>query len=265
MDDADVIIPFRTDHGPRVDHLRWVSDRWHNHGYRVHVGMHTGPALWNKARAVEDAMPHTRAPVLIVADADVWPADPDAVRTAVHQSIRNGRWAVPHHYVHRLDHEATVAYKNGTLTDYKRAGHDRVPYGGMIGGGLFVVRRADYIRCGGLDPRFVGHTGEDEALGYLFTALIGYPWRGNTDLIHLYHPAQPTKGDPRVKDANNRRLHEYKANRGNKGAMWRRVREIKEAMSVQAAEKATVDKNDPRSRMDGGSGGTDHLTGRRSY
>lgn len=238
MTSAHVLIPYRPDEGPRDRHLAWVLQQWREQGLvqGAYVGMHK-KGLWNKAKAVAKALAHSQADVVVIADADVWMPKQLHLAKAIEHVADNGGWAMPHHYVHRLTEEASELYKDDPSLNHKKLGHDRVAYGGMIGGGMFVIRRTDYLKVGGLDPAFEGHTGEDEALGYLLSTLLGYPWRGRGDLVHLWHPAQPTKHDPQVRAHNEKRLQQYKMARGKQGPMSRRSREIREAISPTLAEQ----------------------------
>jgi hypothetical protein len=64
------------------------------------------------------------------------------------------------------------------------------PYKGIEGGGVVVASR-QVLEAVPLDVRFIGWGGEDEAHAIALRALVGEPWRGDADLIHLYHPPQP--------------------------------------------------------------------------
>lgn len=177
------------------------------------VGMDVdGP--WCKAAAIAAALDWSTSDVVIVADADVWPADPDEIRRCI-EALDGHGWAIPHGDVHRLDQEAT-----GTLitTGTPGAGRAQRPYWGTAGGGIVALRRDTYIGCP-LDRRFVGWGQEDESWAMALAALHGQPWRGRSDLWHLWHPPQE-RLNRRVGSAEGQQLQRrYRAARRDPAAM----------------------------------------------
>lgn len=180
----DVLIPYRPGCEHRERALRWVLDRWKSLGHQPHVGSDAdGP--WCKAAAIEAALSESTSPVVIVADADVWPSDPDEIRRCV-ESLEAHRWAIPHGDVHRLDEPSTIdLIDTGTPGD----GRAERPYWGRAGGGIVVLRSDTYRDCP-IDRRFSGWGQEDESWAMALTTLAGAPYRGACDLWHLWHPPQ---------------------------------------------------------------------------
>lgn len=170
--------------GPRGDAWGFVQGHLCRYGWPVQAGFVCGDE-WVKAHAVAYGIAHTDADVLIVHDADVI-ASEMCVRSAV-QVVTDGvaAWAMPHGLVHRYDKRSTLAMY---AADHASAPtFERWPYGGMIGGGIVVVRRDVYEDCP-LDARFVGWGGEDQSWGNALLTLHGPPWRGSCSLVHLWHP-----------------------------------------------------------------------------
>lgn len=233
MIDADILIPHRSDDGgPRDAHLQWVTDQYHTHfpDWDIHVGTHT-QGLWDKAAAVADALAHSSADILIITDNDVWVHSPDDLLRAV-AATPVAHWALPHTRVYRLDEAATALYTDDPTTDPRTQNLDRRPYHGVMGGGIFAITRQAYVEHGGLDPRFLGHTGQDISFGYLMQTLVGDPWRGRSDLVHLYHPANPAKSDPALQKTNRALLNRYHRARHRPQAMARLQRETRELSSL---------------------------------
>jgi hypothetical protein len=67
---------------------------------------------------------------------------------------------------------------------------DERPYEGVLGGGMFVMRR-DAYEAAPMDRRFRGWGQEDISAGLAWSTLYGRPWRGMEPLWHLWHPPMP--------------------------------------------------------------------------
>lgn len=142
-----------------------------------------GPEPWVKAAALTpaiEALPEGE--VVVVSDADVWCDVGEAV-----SAVQDGAaWAVPHAGVFRLDRQSTA----DLIAGGEPGELAQLPYRGLLGGGIVVLRRETYLDCP-MDPRFVGWGQEDESWGLALEALHGTRWRGQERLIHLWHPAPP--------------------------------------------------------------------------
>jgi len=221
--DVAVVIPWRDGCPHRRDALRWVTGRWaaEHPAWPVVIGTcPDGP--WVKAAAVTDAMTHTSAEVVVVTDADVWC---DGIPAAVNAADSHG-WAVPHLLVHRLDRDATNALTAG-LGD--TGGRDQHPYAGYEGGGIVVLRR-DAWQEAPLDPRFTGWGQEDEAWAIALRTLVGPPWRGTHDLIHLWHPPQDRLNRAVGSRDSIRLLRRYVDAHGDRAAMSALIEEATSAV-----------------------------------
>lgn len=219
---AEVVIPWQAGCPHREAALEWVRGRWDAAGFPSVVGTTEGP--WCKAAAVADGLTRTTADVVIVSDADVWC---DGITDAVAQVDAHG-WAVPHRLVHRLSADSTAAVLAGSdwhgLPLSRDNARDRRPYEGYRAGGIVVLRR-DVIDTVPLDRKFVGWGGEDEAWSMALTLLIGEPWQGDADLVHLWHPPQ-------------QRMTRTRGSRDSQGllAAYRRARRSPEEMRALVEE-----------------------------
>lgn len=145
--------------------------------FEVVLGETTG--AWSKGAAVANALERSSGDVLVVHDADV--IVEDGLSAAIDNCVT---WAVPHLTVKRLSPAATEALHAGHVTrEYQRV------HKGFLGGGVTVVKRDIYESCP-IDPRFEGWGQEDESWALALTTLHGTPWRGESDLTHLWHPPQ---------------------------------------------------------------------------
>ena len=183
---VSVLVPFRGDGGHRDAAWRWVASWWagRHPGWQVVAG--SGPdGPWCKALAVADALSRADADVLVVADADVVT---DGVAEAVAAVEGGAPWAVPHGWVPRLWEAATRLVYSGVPWQQAEqvGGLHRGIYQGVAGGGMAVLRRADYQRCP-LDPRFAGWGQEDDSWYLALLTLVGKPVRWTEPLVHLWH------------------------------------------------------------------------------
>lgn len=183
----EVIVPWRGGCPDRERALAWASTRYPSSWRLTLARCPDGP--WVKALAVKPALEHSRADVVVVADADVWcEATADAV-----QAVRDGApWAKPHGYVYRLTQDATADVLAGA-PPHKGMPVTRDPYRGLAGGGIVVAPRSTLLDVP-LDPRFEGWGGEDASWGWALNALAGPAWRGEAPLCHLWHPPQDKAG-----------------------------------------------------------------------
>jgi hypothetical protein len=134
-------------------------------------------------------------------------------------------WAVPHRYVHRLSEGATAALLNGQAWDGIPLAERE--YVGVDGGG-FVVARRETLLDAPLDPRFVGWGQEDTSWAAALDCLAGGHWRGDADLIHLYHPPQERMTRTRGSRASWALYRRYHATRVRPDAMRALIDEAKE-------------------------------------
>lgn len=183
-----VLIPFHGDCPHRKKALEFTRKR-----YPWPVTVAEGGEPWSKGAALRPAVEAATADILIVADSDcVTEGLPAAI-----EAVKDGApFAVPHGKVYRLTEAGTDRFMESG--EY---GHpfDRRPYRGMAGGGFVVAPRETLLDCPP-DPRFKFWGQEDESWALALTCLHGMPWRGDADLIHLYHPPAPRmsrrKGSP---------------------------------------------------------------------
>lgn len=171
---------------------------------------------WRKGRVIEAARARTTAGLLVVHDSDLL-VDLEALIESV-RSVRAGEfsWATPYVDVNRLDRESTVALYEGR--DQPRT-LERGPHTGMRGGGVTVVTAGAFDDVGGIDPRFVGWGGEDEAFGIALGALHGKGARHAGVALHLYHPHQWVPARRPEHDGSRRLVERYRTQRRQAGGI----------------------------------------------
>lgn len=233
MNDVDILIPHRSDGGAHRDtNLAWVQRQWHTHfpDWPVRVGTHTKGA-WDKAAAVADALRLSTAQTIIVTDNDVWVHRPHDITRAVEAAEKTG-WAMPHNRVFRLNATHTRAYQDNPNLPPRTLRLVRSSYRGVMTGGIFIINRQIYLDHGGLDPRFLGHTGQDLSFGYALQTLVGNPWRGTAELVHLYHPPNPAKNDQRLQKTNRALLDRYSRARHHPVVMRKIIQETRAQLDL---------------------------------
>lgn len=175
----EVIIPWAGGCEHRQRALDFVTE-WHD----FPVTLALGGSPWSKGAALRPALEESMADIVIVADADCTTLGLPAAIKAVK---RGAPWAVPHRLVTRLTEETSRHFMETGKVNHPL---DRRQYTGFAGGGFVVARRETLLDIGP-DPRFIGWGQEDESWALALTTLAGKPWRGDADLIHLWHPPQP--------------------------------------------------------------------------
>lgn len=183
------------------------------------------PGLFSRAACIIDGAARTDADVIVAADSDVWCT---GIAAAVDAVGEHG-WAVPHLMVHRLSAESTdmvidegAAWEGLALSSENR--RDSRPYKGYLGGGITVIRR-DVLERVPPDRRMAGWGSEDEAWALALRTLVGPPWRGDADLVHLWHPPQPRLSRSVGTRENRALLNRYHRARNKPAAMRALVEE----------------------------------------
>lgn len=223
---VSIVVPYRAGCPHRDAAWDFVRARYSDEfpSWDVVVGQSSdGP--YNRAEAILDGARKASGDVLLVADADVW-CDP----TAAVETARDSGWAVPHLMLHRLSCESTKLVLMGfdwrglpLSTDNPQ---DSKPYKGNETGTILAIRR-DVLLDVPPDIRFVGWGQEDVAWGLALRTLVGQPWRGSEDLMHLWHPPQPRKSRVVGNDVSLELVRRYRKARGDRAAMRALIEEAR--------------------------------------
>jgi hypothetical protein len=225
---VSVLFPWRDGCWHRQKALDWVTDRYEAEFPEwEHVIGESPAGPFSRSAAIMDAARRSTGDMLVVADTDVWCHPGLAVLAAIDTG-----WAVPHDKIHRLSPESTQQVLDGgdwrglpLSTDNKQ---DAKPYRGNETGTLVVLRR-DVLFDVSPDPRFVGWGQEDHAWGIALRCLVGAPWRGTDDLVHLWHPPQPRKNRVVGSDAGMALLRRYRTARRDPARMRALISEVADA------------------------------------
>lgn len=178
----------------------------------------TDVAGFSRTQAALDGRAKADADVYLVADADVWV---EGLGQAVNEALSHG-WAIPHTLIHRLSPSSTEMVLGGSdwrglplSTDNQQ---DRRPYRGHETDTICAFRR-DAFDAAPPDPRFVGWGQEGDAWSLALRTLVGAPWRGTEDLVHLWHPPQERKSRVVGNDRSMALLGRYRNAKNDPAAM----------------------------------------------
>lgn len=176
---TEVIVPFAGQCRHRARALEFTRRRY---PWPVRVCFTGLP--FSKGEAVNPAVHRSDADIIVLADAD---CATDGLPAAVKAVMDGAPWAIPHRQVLRLTEASTKRYVTSGEVAHP---FDRRPYRGMAGGGFVVAPRETLLDVP-LDSRYVAWGQEDESHALALRTLVGEPWRGDSDLIHLWHPPEP--------------------------------------------------------------------------
>lgn len=176
---VQILIPWRGGDRHRERALGWVTER-----LEWPVTVCEPPAgPWCKAAAINPVALSCDADIVVVHDADVYC---EGLGEAIEAVEQGEPWAMPHEYVRRLTLQATDSLIDGPNISNEL---EEPAYKGVWGGGIVVAPKATLVDVP-LDLRFVGWGGEDVSWAVALWFLAGPAWRGQHDLLHLWHPPQ---------------------------------------------------------------------------
>lgn len=221
---VSIVFPWRAGCPHRERSFSWVQTRMaerYPDWEQVHGASGDGP--FSRTQAILDGASKSSGDVLVIMDTDVDLRGD--MRIAVERTATTG-WAIPHKLLHRLSAGGSDAYMAGADLDGLEMAppdendnhHDCRPYRGYPAGTLLAIR-ADVLAEVPPDPRFVGWGQEEQAWSRALGLLIGKPWRGGDDLVHLWHPHAERINRRMGSVQNVELLDRYEAVRRNKPGM----------------------------------------------
>jgi predicted glycosyltransferase involved in capsule biosynthesis len=221
-----IIIPWRTDSGPREELMRRVVNRWtFMFGTSVDVWLcDSGAEEFNRSASRNAGAERAHGDVLVFADADTFIPFKHQLITAIDIVSRRGGWAHPFTWYHALKEEPTEALKakldSAEGRDIPIPTNIPTEFCMKSWAGILVIGRSNFEAVGGYDERFQGWGYEDTAFKVACDTLIGAAVRVQGDVYHLWHPAPISETwDQPWAAQNNRILDRYNSLAGNKEAM----------------------------------------------
>lgn len=188
----------------RLSHEEFVINHYQNSwGIRTVLGVDERDegGLYSRARAINNAARAAPdATAFVLADNDVIP-DARAFQAALDQ-CQDEVAVMPHSDTLNLTREATETYK--------RAGATRGSFRGRAPLVCLIVTRENYIAVNGMDERFRGWGGEDNAFLHALETQLGPVLRLDGVCTHLWHPTDGTKRDRKNRASNSARAEQYR-------------------------------------------------------
>lgn len=223
-----VAVPYRADGGWRDELWDWCRPYWDHPELEVVEGFQHDDGPFNRAACVNRALDGDWD-AAVIADADTVISLPRLL-AAVHWHLTPTRLVLPHGRRMLLTEDYTRLLLGGVVpVPTERAAPadaSTVERYSNFRSGVVVVHRELWNLVGGMDDRFVGWGGEDDAFADACETLgAGPPLRLDGELWHLWHPpSKPDKTDPLYR-ANLARYARYRRARKSPAAMTALIEE----------------------------------------
>jgi predicted glycosyltransferase involved in capsule biosynthesis len=209
--ETTIIVPFRSDNGPRQKIWDWVKTRYQNLYPKWDIIEYdTEEKPFNRGASRNEAVKQAKSKYIVLADADVVPVDYEYLHVAIDMLESGVNWVLPYDYYYNLNQQTTDL----VLNESPNSIIDDDPTKDMCEfwriqswAGLIVMRKQDFIQTGGYDPRFKGWGYEDNAFAIKNDALIGAYSRIEYPCIHLWHPVSEGSGFTNENIEENRALY----------------------------------------------------------
>ncbi|MGM0904664.1 MAG: galactosyltransferase-related protein [Bacillota bacterium] len=223
LKDISILIPFRSDNGPRDKAFRWVT-RFYETVYsdaEICVGT-CDTQFFSKSKAVNNAAKKATRDIFIIADADMI-YDPKCITESI-MLLKNHAWVIPYTRVLDISQHSTQRL---LLTEPNwpiklNVGSTKRPI--RTFGGVNVVPRKNFDAVGGWDERFIGWGGADDAFCMALDTICGKHTRVNIDLFHLWHKPTKAQGNPNY-NSNYKLVQRYRQAYGKAKVMEKLINE----------------------------------------
>lgn len=199
--DVSVLIPWRTDHGPRQSALDFLLPLWEETGAEICIGEDPGPGPFNCSRAQNRAFRVATHDKLVMFGADQLPDH--AALKAAEVRLDSEPWFPLFDQTSYYSADSTARILSGKPLQVEPFEH-LVPFCT----GVVALSRASYLEVGGMDERFAGWGMEDAAFRQTLFNVFGGSMPYPATLRCLWHP----EGDRgKASDQNWNLIREYEA------------------------------------------------------
>jgi glycosyltransferase involved in cell wall biosynthesis len=170
---VSVLVPWRTDHGPRERAWNYLRPLWEATGHEIVVGTDNGHGPFNKSQAINRAFAASTGDVVVVMDADGLPPLPEFDPAPPWQPLYTHT-----QYLSRADTAAVYAGADPWTVEPERTYPECTS--------IVAVRRDAWP---GMDERFEGWGYEDTALRVTLTRRHGPAAAPARSFRCLWHPS----------------------------------------------------------------------------
>lgn len=186
-----VVIPFVSEDGHRRAVFEYVVDRWVEAfpDCEIVVGVDSKSQPFSRSSARNDGVAKSTGEILAIADADTV-ANPEFLHSAF-ELAHELPWVFPYRVYYNLNSKHTrhlLQVRN--LGILERPEVSQCEHAIPSVGGIFFLKRKDFLEMGGYDERFVGWGYEDDAFYLAADTILG---RHETVVggwvAHLWHLA----------------------------------------------------------------------------
>lgn len=217
MPELSVLMPYKPDNGHRDEVFHWVSVFYRKYlpFAEICIG-YSKSTLFSRAQAINDAAQKAQTDLFLIADTDIF-YDPGIIIEA-RAMLRSHAWIIPFNKVLDIQQACTQhLLRNEPEWPLVMPVQGNIrAYGSK--GGLTLIPREHFEAVNGLDERFIGWGGEDDAFACSMDTLCGKHYRMNKAINHLWHPSLKKNGNPNY--SNNYSLYlKYSQATGNIAAM----------------------------------------------
>ena len=199
MKNISVLIPYRTDNGPRDIIFTWVKEFYRKllPEAEICLGSCNTP-LFSRSQAINDAAQRATRDIYVIADADIV-YNPDLINEAI-KSLDMHAWVVPYSEIQYIREKSTSELLNTKpvwpIELQLEMDSLSATAGWDIKGGLIFIPRKFFEAVKGFDDRFMGWGGEDDAFALSVNTLYGPFERLTGSIYHLWHPPVKAAGNP---------------------------------------------------------------------
>lgn len=181
-----VAIPYRPNGQPeRQRNFEYVYDWFASHSYPV-LDIDTPHERFNRSAARNAAVRALRSwDAIAICDADFVPPL-DALEAALEGASRDGKLHQPFTEALYLTEPETASWLSAGCLPNRS--------GGDLTGGCFVISPESWLEVGGMDERFEGWGGEDDAFRIAAETLLGPRVHHQGVMPHLWHPSAAAFG-----------------------------------------------------------------------
>jgi hypothetical protein len=219
------LIPYQSDGGGFRDwNLHWVRKRYEILMPDVELIIGEDQSkLFNRSRAINQAAAKATGDLYLIVDGDIFFGT--KLIDKILDAAPHHPWIIPFRRGYKLTFQASkTVTQSGLIQLPTRLRVNEVECNcDYYGAFMNVMSRKAFETVGGMDERFFGWGGEEEALATALDTLVGEHFRMDETIFHLWHP--PADFHHPCRRPNNELKERYYQARENMAAMSQLIKE----------------------------------------